>query len=76
MVVNNADKPELILEILDMFLAYDEKEHRPMLLASFPDWAEKVSYWNFEDDYLVSPNEVLPKLCNKVDTLLSTIHGE
>lgn len=34
-VVDNADKPELIKEILDMFLAYDEKIARSFALSTF-----------------------------------------
>ena len=61
------------LQRADLVVILDEREHRPMLRAAFPDWEQKVSYWNFEDDYITSPDEVLPELCNKVDRLLSNL---
>jgi protein-tyrosine phosphatase len=61
------------LERADFVVILDEKEHRPMLQASFPDWEPRVTYWNFEDDYITSPEEVLPNLNNKVEKLLTLI---
>jgi protein-tyrosine phosphatase len=54
----------------------DEKEHRPMMRQSFPDWEDKVQYWNFEDDYLVSPANVLPALKEKVLDLATSLANE
>jgi protein-tyrosine phosphatase len=62
------------LERADVVIILDEKEHRPMLQASFPDWEPRVTYWNFEDDYMTSPDEVLPKLNDKVEKFLTLIH--
>lgn len=58
----------------DLVIVLDEKEHRPMVRSAFPDWEHKVTYWSFEDDYLVSPNEVLPQLKEKVSDLLMNLH--
>jgi hypothetical protein len=35
-----------------------------------------VRYWNFEDDYLVSPSNVLPALNEKVLDLATSIANE
>lgn len=51
----------------------DETEHRPMFKEAFPDWEDKVEYWQFEDDYVVSPSLVLPSLKNKVEYLAQTV---
>ena len=51
-------------------IAMDEKEHYAMMTNLFPDWVAKVEFWNFEDDYLVSPLHVLPALQIKVDALM------
>jgi protein-tyrosine phosphatase len=51
-------------------IAMDEKEHRTMMKIFFPEWITKVDFWNFEDDYLVSPLQVLPALQNKVEALM------
>jgi protein-tyrosine phosphatase len=49
-----------------VIIVLDEKEHRPMMRQFFPEWEHRVRYWNFEDDYLVSPSNVLPALKEKV----------
>jgi protein-tyrosine phosphatase len=51
----------------------DETEHRPMLRKLFPEWENKVEYWQFEDDYIVPPDQVLPRLKSKVERLVETI---
>jgi protein-tyrosine phosphatase len=54
-------------------IAMDEKEHREMMVRFFPEWVDKVEFWNFEDDYLVSPLQVLPALKRKVEALVQSI---
>ena len=51
----------------------DEKEHRPMIRTLFPDWENKVEYWQLEDDYIVSPETMLPALKEKVEELVVTL---
>jgi protein-tyrosine phosphatase len=51
-------------------IVLDEKEHRPMMTFYFPDWENKVEYWSFEDDYIVSPGEMLPSLKAQVEALV------
>jgi len=54
-------------------IAMDEKEHRDMMVRFFPEWIDKVEFWHFEDDYLVSPSQVLPALKGKVEALVQSI---
>lgn len=54
-------------------IAMDEQEHRAMMLRFFPEWLDKVEFWHFEDDYVVSPAQVLPALKAKVEALLESI---
>jgi protein-tyrosine phosphatase len=54
-------------------IAMDEKEHRAMMMHRFPEWVDKIEFWNFEDDYLASPLDVLPALKSKVEALLEHI---
>lgn len=62
------------LEAATHIIVMDEKEHRPMMQQSFPDWEAKVEYWQLEDDYVVSPDIVLPRIRAKVETLIQHIH--
>jgi protein-tyrosine phosphatase len=43
---------EADLEQADLVVALKEAEHRPLLQARFPAWAERVEYWHVHDiDY-------------------------
>jgi protein-tyrosine phosphatase len=66
------------LELSDLqeasrIILLDENEHRPMIRNSFPEWEDKVEYWNFEDDYIISPDVVLPGLHRKVKELFKSL---
>jgi protein-tyrosine phosphatase len=54
------------LENAHKIIVLDEKEHRHMMRSHFPDWENRVTYWSFEDDYIVSPGIVLPGIQSKV----------
>ena len=51
-----------------------EKEHRPMILEQFPEYAEEVRYWDFPDLDEASPDFILNAIQRKVDNLLSIIN--
>jgi protein-tyrosine phosphatase len=68
----------LKLEIADLheasrIIVLDEKEHRSMMKNFFPEWEDKAEFWHFEDDYLVSPLQVLPALQSKVEGLIQNM---
>jgi protein-tyrosine phosphatase len=75
--VNDVGSPAKLdavdLERASKIILLDEKEHRPMFKEVFPDWEDKVEYWQFEDDYVVNPSVVLPSLKNKVEYLAQTL---
>ena len=54
-------------------IVLDETEHRTMMQSSFPDWEHRVTYWSFEDDYIVSPEQVLPALQRRVEELFEEL---
>jgi protein-tyrosine phosphatase len=56
-------------------IVMDEKEHRPMIRTLFPEWEHKVEYWQLEDDYVVSPDTMLPALKGKVEQLVVTLRS-
>jgi protein-tyrosine phosphatase len=64
---------EADLQRASRIILMDEQEHRSMLENSFPHWREKVEFWNIADDYVESPEHVLPILREKVDLLLSSL---
>jgi protein-tyrosine phosphatase len=56
-----------------LVVVLDETEHRPMVKRYFPEWEEKAIYWQFEDDYLRAPEQVLPALKRQVSELLESL---
>ena len=57
----------------DKVILLDEQEHRHMMKQHFPEWENKVEYWQLADDYVVSPSVVLPKLRSEVERLISSM---
>ena len=57
-------------------IVLDETEHRPMIRTLYPEWEEKVDYWKFEDDYILSPSVVLPTLKERVHRLVNEYHNK
>ncbi|WP_224488364.1 arsenate-mycothiol transferase ArsC [Robertkochia flava] len=57
-------------------IAMDETEHKVLMQDQFPDWAEKITYWQFEDDYIKDPDQVLPGLDRKVTELVDALKKE
>jgi len=46
----------------NLIVAVKDLEHRPMMLARFPDWAGRVRYWNVDDVPLVQAADALASL--------------
>lgn len=56
-------------------VAIEEAEHRPLLRAQFPDWEDRVTYWDVEDVNAESPARALPALERRVSALLGALAG-
>ncbi|MCX7596827.1 MAG: low molecular weight phosphatase family protein [Fischerella sp.] len=58
--------PQQVLEedfhTVDMVIALDELEHRPLILERFPEWLDQVEYWLIHDIDKTSASEALGKL--------------
>lgn len=53
---------EADLENADLIVAVKQAEHHPMMLAQFPEWADKIQYWNVDDMDCATADEAL-SLC-------------
>lgn len=53
-------------------IVLDEAEHRPMLKKYFPEWEDKVTYWQFRDLEFDRPEQVLPALDKHIKTFIRT----
>ena len=58
------------LDKANTVIVLDETEHRPMMRTLYPEWEQRVEYWKFEDDYILSPSVVLPTLKERVHRLV------
>jgi low molecular weight protein-tyrosine phosphatase len=58
------------LEKASLIVVLQEAEHRPMLVETFPEWADRVEYWEIDDLEGAGPDEALPLLENEVRALV------
>jgi protein-tyrosine phosphatase len=58
-----------------MIIALKDDEHRPMMRKMFPEWEERVIYWNVGDQPMVSPEEGLGAIYKHVVELAEELRG-
>jgi protein-tyrosine phosphatase len=58
------------LEKADLIVGLKESEHRPMLEAQFPGWAERAEYWQIDGLDCGESEIVLPELEREVQALV------
>jgi protein-tyrosine phosphatase len=64
------------LHAADLVVALKEAEHRPLLQARWPAWADRVEYWHIDDLEDVPAGEALPQIERRVHTLLDRLATE
>lgn len=57
----------------DRVICLDETEHRPMMEARFPLFADEVEYWSFPDMPYKEPKEILPGINERIQVLVSNL---
>lgn len=72
-------KPVQISEadLLDarLVIALHDFEHRPMIRAQFPEWIERVSFWNVPDLPFIPAVEAVPLIEERVVALLNSLRS-
>jgi protein-tyrosine phosphatase len=53
-----------------LVVAVKEAEHRPLLEAHHPAWADRVEYWHIHDLDVSMPESALPQLRARVEELV------
>ena len=56
-------------------IALKEIEHRPLIQTLFPDWEDRVIYWDIHDVDVALPGAMLPMLEQKVMRLIEELTG-
>ena len=65
--------PEQLAEVhlisFPTVIALCEREHMPLMEEQFPDWADKITYWQVNDIDFTEPRLALPELKKMVEQL-------
>lgn len=54
-------------------IALKEAEHRPMLQAAYPTWADRVEYWHVDDMDRATPEQALAEIEASVRQLIERL---
>lgn len=57
-------------------VAVQGTEHRPLITARFPEWLDKIEYWEVQDIDFTGPEEALPQLEREVMALLGRLKDD
>lgn len=58
-----------------LVVAMHATEHRPMIQSRFPEWLDRVRYWNVPDIDEISADVALPVIESEVDRLVRSLHS-
>ena len=64
---------EVHLESADVIIALEEVEHHPIMEELFPNWADKITYWDVPDKGIVDPAVALPVVEEYVVELIESL---
>ncbi len=67
-----AARPE-DFEAADHIVAVKETEHRPMIQRRFPNWVDRVEFWEVHDLDCAGPEEAMPCLERQVVALMERL---
>jgi len=56
-------------------IALNEPEHRPLIRERFPEWEQRVHFWQVEDVGFVRPDVALAAIEQHIDALLRTLRS-
>jgi protein-tyrosine phosphatase len=63
-------------EAADHIVAVKRTEHRPMIERRFPNWLDRVEFWEVHDLDCAGPEEAMPFLEREVVALMQRLAGE
>ena len=58
----------------NLVVAVKEAEHRPLVTAKFPAWADRIEYWHVHDLDCATPDDAFPQLESALASLLDRLH--
>jgi protein-tyrosine phosphatase len=63
------------LDSSEVIVALSEREHRPLLASAFPDWLDRIQWWEVGDVPLESVESALAKIEQGVHRLHAELAG-
>ena len=63
------------LESAHRIIALNEPEHRPLVRERFPQWEQRIQFWQVQDFGYVHPEVALAAIEKQIDALLSGLRG-
>lgn len=57
----------------DLCIALSESEHRPMMADLFPDWENRIRFWDVQDNDVTPADEALPQIDRAVLALIEEL---
>lgn len=63
------------LESAHRIIALNEPEHRPLIRERFPEWEQRVQFWQVADVGFVRPQAALAAIEQHIDALFGMLHG-
>jgi protein-tyrosine phosphatase len=64
---------EVDLEDADLVVALKRAEHHAMMVAQFPNWANRITYWDIDDMDCATAHEALPACEARVKGLVENL---
>jgi protein-tyrosine phosphatase len=64
------------LENADLVVAVKEAEHRAMMQEQFPEWADRIEYWQVDDLDCATADEALPVLQSCIEALVDRLAAQ
>ena len=64
---------EANMERAEITIALDHREHYPMMANQFPEWQERITYWDAQDTHLEDPDYALIKIEKHVRELIEEL---
>jgi len=61
------------LESADLVVAMKRSEHVPMMQKQFPEWVNRIRYWDVHDLDVWKPNQTLPAIEIQVGLLIAEL---
>ena len=64
---------EIDLEEADLVIALNAAEHRPLMRRRFPEWVDRIEYWDIPDLHLMGAEDALSGIENNVTAFVEEL---